>query len=223
MVSKLLSFQFVMPAAVAAGLVWASADPDPAPAGGPPAATGKTADAGGAKGDAKPKDKRKVRARAFLSTDRLPAGRTAEVAVVLDVAEGWHVNTDRPAAKHAVPTTVTVKTERGTVVGRFAFPTLPPLREGGPRRPVERLVGQVVLRAPVRVPATAAGGKESLEVSVKYQACNDSQCLRPKTLTFGGTLPVAAPGEPVRPANREWFQTPAPTTGPPATRTAERP
>ena len=163
----------------------------------------------------------KVRARAFLATDKLPAGRATTVAVVLDIQDGWHVRGAKPAEKYAIPTTVTVKTERGTTVGEFAFPTRPPLTPGGRPRPIEELHGRVVLRAPVTVPASAAGGGETLEVTVKYQACDAGQCLRPKTLTFGGTLPVAAPGEPVRPANREWF--PADSEGRDATRTAQRP
>ncbi len=100
----------------------------------------------------------KVRARAFLQTDKLPAGGRTEVAIVLDVQPGWHVNSNPAPTKYAVPTTVTVTTARGTRVGTFAFPTLPPATEGGPRRPVRHLSGQVVLRAPVQVPVEAAGG-----------------------------------------------------------------
>ncbi|QDT16933.1 protein-disulfide reductase DsbD domain-containing protein [Alienimonas californiensis] len=162
----------------------------------------------------------KVRARAFLKTDKLPAGARTEVAVVLDVQPGWHVNTNPAPSKYAVPTTVTVETSRGTRVGEFAYPTLPPATAGGPRRPVTELSGRVVLRAPVQVPVEAAGGNERLTVTVKYQACNANSCLRPKTLTFGGMLPVAAPGAPVHLANAEWFADDA--DGPDATRTAER-
>ena len=224
-----LAPRFAAHAAVAAGLTWATAAPPVAPAETPAPPGPRVADAakaGAAKPGAARKDAPKVRARAFLSTDRLPAGRTAEVAVVLDVADGWHVHSNPVTRDYAVPTTVTVRTGRGTTVGKFVYPTLPPERRGGPRRPVPHLAGRVVLRAPVSVPAGAAGGDETLEVSVKYQACDDAQCLRPKTLTFGGTLPVAAPGEPVTPANRKWFRAPEPgppDTRPPATRTAERP
>ena len=188
----------------------------------PPAAAQDAAAPG-----AKPAPK-KVRARAFLSTDKLPAGRTAEVAVVLDVAPGWHVNGNPAPSKYAVPTTVTVKTARGTEVGAFRFPTRPPAKKGGDPVPVKELAGRVVLRAPVRVPAEAAGGEEKLIVTVRYQACDAAQCLRPTWLSFGGTLPVAAPGEPVRPANAEWFPKESdrdgggPASRSAATRTAER-
>ena len=161
----------------------------------------------------------KVRARAFLKSDKLPAGRRTEVAVVLDIQPGWHINSNPAPTKYAVPTTVTVTTARGTLVGAFEFPTLPPAAPGGPRRPVKELSGRVVLRAPVRVPVEAAGGDETLTVTVKYQACNATSCLRPKTLTFGGMLPVAAPGAPVHLANAEWF---GPGHAADAPRTAER-
>ena len=179
------------PATGAAAHPTPAGDPGPAPPG----------DAGGKK------DAKKLRARAFLNFDKLPAGRTAEVAVVLDVRPGWHVQSNPPADRYGVPTVVTVKTTRGTKVGEFVYPTLPPKVPGGEPRPVPELAGRVVLRAPVEVPEAAAGGDETLEVSVKFQACNDTQCLRPKTLTFTGTLPVAGPSEAVAAANAEWFET----------------
>ena len=176
--------------------------------------------------DAPKEDAEKVRARAFLSTDKLPAGGEAVVAVVIDVRPGWHVYGNPGPNKYAVPTTVSVETKRGTQVGEFAYPTLPPLRKGGERRPMMELTGRVVLRAPVTVPAEAAGGDETLTVKVKFQACDDHRCLRPKTLTFGGMLPVAAPGAAVRPANEKWFEDAedgaAPASRSAATRTAER-
>ena len=212
MLTKLLSPSLLTSAAVVAGLAYVTAAPDPAPAAAPQAASEPK------------KDAPKVRARAFLATDKLPAGRDTTVAVVLDIREGWHVRGETPAEKYAIPTTVTVKTTRGTRVGRFAFPMKKSRIPGVKPKPVQELHGRVVLRARARVPAAAAGGNETLEVTVKYQACDDAQCLRPKTLTFGGTLPVAAPGEPVRPANREWFdEKTSPTDGRPATRTAGRP
>ncbi|NNJ25822.1 protein-disulfide reductase DsbD family protein [Alienimonas chondri] len=165
-------------------------------------------------------DAAKVRARAFLSTDKLPAGGRTRVAVVLDVEPGWHINSNPAPTKYAVPTTIAVQTARGTTVGTFAYPTLPPATPGGPRRPVKELSGRVVLTAPITVPVEAAGANESLTVVVKYQACNANSCLRPKTLTFGGMLPVAAPGSPIRPANAEWFPTESERGD--ATRTAER-
>ncbi len=55
---------------------------------------------------------------------------------------------------------------------------------------------------------------------MKYQACNANSCLRPKTLTFGGMLPVAEQGAQVHVANAKWF--PGTPDAPGATRTAER-
>ena len=194
----LLSPSLLASAAVVAGLVYVAGSPNPAPA------TRSAAAAPGPQAPpTKPKPVPKVRARAFLATDKLPAGRETTVAVVLDVMDGWHVRGEAPEEKYAIPTTVTVKTQRGTQIGSFAFPVKKSPIPGVKPKPLQELHGRVVLRAPVRVPASAAGGDETLDVTVKYQACDDAQCLRPKTLTFGGTLPVAAPGEPVRPANRE--------------------
>ena len=175
----------------------AAAAPEPGTAGPRPAAPAAPE---------KEKPKPKVRAKAFLATDKLPAGGTTEVAVVLQVAGGWHINTNPPKPEFVVPTEVTVKTERGTVVGTFDYPAGEPLAMPGFDEKVSVYEGLVVIRAPVTVPATVAGGDETLSVTVRYQPCNDANCLRPEKVELSGKLPVAAPGESVREINDRWFR-----------------
>ena len=182
-------------AALLAAALLATADPVPAGPHAGPDGVGE-----------KEKPKPKVRARAYLKTDRLPAGRTTEVAVVLQVAEGWHINTNPPRPKFVVPTEVTVKTKRGTVVGTFEYPKGDPLAMPGFEEKVHVYEGLVVLRAPVTVPESAAGESETFEVTVRYQPCNDANCLRPEKVELDGKLPVAAAGESVREINDRWFR-----------------
>ena len=176
-----------------------------------------------AAGFAEDKDAPVVRARAFLATDKLPAGGETKVAVVLDIKEGWHITGNPAPTEFAVPTTVKITTAAGTKIGEFAFPK-EPLPKNAPAgteaEPVAELHGRVVLIAPVTVPAGLSGSEE-VTVAVRYQPCNDSACLRPKTVSFSGTLPVAPAGTAVRPANRRWFA-PATESGTDPTRTAKR-
>ena len=116
---------------------------------------------------------------------------------------------------------MTVKTSRGTTVGAFAFPTLPPATPGGPRRPKSEAERAGRAAGPGGGAGRAAGADETLTVTVKYQACSATSCLRPKTLTFGGMLPVAAPGESVHLANAEWFPAKPRVAGAPAPPNAE--
>ena len=44
-----------------------------------------------------------------------------------------------------------------------------------------------------------------------HQACNDATCLPPKTFKLTGKVPVARPGEQVKPANQAYFPKPAAT------------
>ena len=51
----------------------------------------------------------------------------------------------------------------------------------------------------------AARETEELTVEVKFQACNEKQCLAPKTAQLIGRLPVAAKGETVKKVNEKVF------------------
>jgi hypothetical protein len=59
------------------------------------------------------------------------------------------------------------------------------------------------------VPEKAAGTVEEFELIIRYQACNDNGCERPKTLKFAAKVPVAKLNEKVNPINTKVFN-PAP-------------
>jgi hypothetical protein len=65
-----------------------------------------------------------------------------------------------------------------------------------------KLIGQL------EVPATAAGRKEDLTVTVAFQACNDAQCLPPKKLKLTLPVTVAKADEPVKQINEALFAPP---------------
>ena len=52
----------------------------------------------------------------------------------------------------------------------------------------------------------AARQTEEVSVEVKFQACNDQQCLPPKTAKLTGKIPVVPAGEQVKKINDEIFK-----------------
>lgn len=48
---------------------------------------------------------------------------------------------------------------------------------------VEKYSGQTSFTLPVRVPAEAVDGRREIRVNAVYQACNDTICLSPRTVT----------------------------------------
>ncbi len=150
-----------------------------------------------------PKDH--VRTRVFLAHDRLPAGKPCRVAVVIDVERGWHINTNAPPADFLIPTAVTVRSAHGTKAAGLKFPAGKDMAVAGVDRPIPVYEGRVVVFGTLEIPREAAGRTEELTVEVKFQACDDVNCLPPKTTKLVGKVPVAGPDEAVKTVNGEWF------------------
>ena len=145
----------------------------------------------------------KVAPRVFLSVDKLPAGGTCDVAVLLNIQDGWHVYANPAAEDYQVATRLTVASTQGTTLSQTLYPAGKGVEVFGERVAVYE--GRALLFATVAVPATAAGKTETLTFSVEYQACNDTNCLPPATAAKPGPVPVAAAGERPTPINPKIF------------------
>lgn len=147
-----------------------------------------------------------VRPQVLLPVDRLPAGRQVRFAVILDVEDGWHINTNPARPSFSQPTTVTVKAKHGTKVTTVDYPTGHDLTIEGFDEPVSVYEGRVLLFGTLNVPDAAARQTEELTVEIKFQACNEQLCLAPKTAKLIGKIPVAAAGESVKKINGKVFE-----------------
>jgi len=121
---------------------------------------------------------------------RLRAGN-AEAVVELTIAPGWHVNAHTPRDEFLVPTTLEVEPPPGQKAAEVSWP-----------EPVERTLaispGKALLlyegrvRLSAGLSGTAASGAPPLRARLRFQACNDSTCLPPKTLELTAEEPVHA-------------------------------
>jgi DsbC/DsbD-like thiol-disulfide interchange protein len=157
-----------------------------------------------AAGEQAPKDH--LRAQVFLPVDRLPAGGSCRFAVVLDVENGWHINANPAAFEFVKPTVVSVQAKHGTKAEKIDYPAGREQRVEGFDGPLRVYEGRVVLFGTLTVPKEAARQTEEVTVEVRFQACNDQQCVAPKTAKLVGKIPVAAPGETLKPMNEELFK-----------------
>jgi hypothetical protein len=151
------------------------------------------------------KSKDHLTAKVFLSTDKLPAGGRCRFVVILDVQDGWHINANPASPENMIPTTVTVKAKHKSKQLETKYPkgaefTLEELSE-----PLSVYEGQVQIRGEIEGASDAAGKTEELEFQIRYQACNDKNCLPPKTMKLSGKIDIVKPGTPVKQINQKYF------------------
>ena len=141
--------------------------------------------------------------------DKLPAGGTCQFIVLLDVKDGWHINANPPSPDHLIPTKVTFKSKLGTKLSDPKYPKGHGLKFAGEDSEASVYEGEVAIRGVLSIPEKAAGQVDDMEISITYQACNDTGCRPPKTIKLTGKLGVANRGEPTKSINARLFKEPA--------------
>ena len=158
----------------------------------------------------KPKKTEILAAEAHLSVDRLPAGSSCRIAMVLDIKEGWHINQNPPDPDLQSPTTFTMKSKHGSKLLNVKYPKGHKFLPMGAPEAIVVYEGHIVLFATIEVPESAAGETEEFDLLVKYQACSNDRCEPPKTLKLSGKVEVAPVGEKVKTINDKLFNPPKP-------------
>jgi thiol:disulfide interchange protein DsbD len=120
-------------------------------------------------------------------------GAAADVTIEADIAEGWHINAHQPNQKFLVPTNLTLTLPSGGTAGEVSYPN-PQSKTFAFAGDVQLLVyeGTLALRTAIQVPADFKGDALPIEAVLRFQACDDTSCLPPATVTESLSLPIAA-------------------------------
>ncbi len=109
----------------------------------------------------------------------LKAGKPASVELHFRVAKGLHINSHAPKDTSLIPTTFSVPDEPGVSLVSAQYPagvefTLP----ADPQTRLSVYTGEFTIEARV----TASPGDHLVQGKLHYQACDETQCMPPKTI-----------------------------------------
>lgn len=114
-----------------------------------------------------------------IEGNSIKRGGTARAIIVLDIPAELHVNSNTPNSEYSIPTTVKVKSENAKL-GDVRYPKGHDRKFGFSDGVLNVYEGRVEFSFDVAVPADFSGDAVSVEVTVRYQACNDEECYPPK-------------------------------------------
>jgi thiol:disulfide interchange protein DsbD len=119
---------------------------------------------------------------------------TATDAIVeIAIAPGWHINSHTPHEEFLIPTTLEILPPAGVTAGEVQYPKAVDrvlAFSGG--KAMALYEGTVKLLAPLS--GTAAKDAGPLRAKLRYQACDDTTCLPPKTVELVAEQQVARAG-----------------------------
>ena len=121
----------------------------------------------------------RVTVSAVTDSDRYVRWQESRLHVVLDVAPGWHVY-GRPIPDGYTPVTVEVESIPEVTFGTPEYPPSHPFRVEGLDEEFQVNEGRFEIRVPFAVNVPPGHGSVDFEVSVRHQACSESECRPPQ-------------------------------------------
>jgi DsbC/DsbD-like thiol-disulfide interchange protein len=136
-----------------------------------------------------------VKTKAYASLDPVPRGKEFQVAVVVDIANGYHMNSHKPLDSYLIPTTLTPQLPAGFTLAEAIYPPGKNLKfPFSPDKPLNVYTESVTLRLRLTAGEAATLGDTSIPMTLRYQACNNSACLPPVKVPVTAEIKVAATG-----------------------------
>jgi thiol:disulfide interchange protein DsbD len=123
----------------------------------------------------------------------IPRGGSADVAVVLDIASGWHVNSHEPLEEWLIATELLFEEPPFDVI-ETVFPEHEEMMFAFSDEPMAVYEGKVVIGLRVGIREGFEGSTLPVSGHVVVQACDDRSCLAPVEKPFWIELPVLAAG-----------------------------
>jgi DsbC/DsbD-like thiol-disulfide interchange protein len=143
---------------------------------------------------------------AYVSHDPVARGMAFEVAVVLKIHSGFHINAREVSADYLIPTDVRAEVPAGFKLSDVIYPkgTLQTF-VFSKNKPLNVYTDTVTVRLPLSVLPNAPLGPVHLAMKLRYQACSTEICLPPVTKDVEATINVVADRSAAHAANPEIF------------------
>jgi thiol:disulfide interchange protein DsbD len=147
-----------------------------------------------------------VQLEAYGSHQSIRPGEAFQIAVVLAMKPGFHINSSTPSDKSLIPTTVKFKPCEDIVFSPVSYP-MPEYASfpfSAKKMPVYS--GRVFIFCRGKVSEVISPGHRQIMGVVDFQLCSDKTCFMPDSVSFEVPLEVVKADEPVRLTNKDFFQ-----------------
>jgi thiol:disulfide interchange protein DsbD len=152
-----------------------------------------------------------VSVRTAWAVDRARPGDRLTLAVVLDIAAGYHINADSGQIEPLIdfkpyPTRVTITAaSEGLTVEPPFYPPAHPVTVEFARDPLMAFDGRTIVYVPMTLEKKALSEKVQVNVTISYQACENLVCLFPRQVVTTADLPVVVSEEAPQAVNQNLF------------------
>jgi hypothetical protein len=152
-----------------------------------------------------PNAKEVVAPTAYTSFDPVARGKSLQVAVVLKIRPGFHINAREKSEEYLIATDLKTNAPAGFQAGEVSYPKGELHTFTFTKKPLNVYQDTAILRLPLTVLPTAGIGEQHIPLKLRYQACSTEICLPPVTLDVDAKINVVASPSAAKPAHAELF------------------
>jgi thiol:disulfide interchange protein DsbD len=142
---------------------------------------------------------------AYVSLDPVARGGSFQLAVVLKIRNGFHINARETSADYLIATDLRADVPAGFKPGQISYPKGELHTFAFSKKPLNVYEDKVILRMALSALPDAPLGAHHIPLKLRYQACSNEVCLPPVTLDLDAAVNVAAAAEASHPVHLELF------------------
>jgi DsbC/DsbD-like thiol-disulfide interchange protein len=136
---------------------------------------------------------------AYASLDPAARGSSLQIAVVLKIRQGFHINAREKSEDYLIAPDLKVDPPAGFKIGEVSYPKGTLENFSFSKKPLNVYQGTVTLRMPLTALASAPLGEQHIPMKLRYQACSTEICLPPVTVNVDAIINIAATSKPAHP------------------------
>jgi DsbC/DsbD-like thiol-disulfide interchange protein len=153
-----------------------------------------------------PSGREVVKPEVYVSLDPAGRGSSFQVAVVMKIRPGFHVNAREKSEEYLIATDLKSDPPAGFSSGEVLYPKGKLEKFSFSKTPLNVYQDTVILRMTVNAQANAPLGEQHIPLKLRYQACSTEICLPPVTIPLDALVNVAASVSASKPAHAEFFR-----------------
>ena len=143
---------------------------------------------------------------AYVSLDQVPRGHTVDVALMLNITSGYHINSHTPSQSYLIPTNVTLADTSGFQPAGSNYPAGQMIKFAFSEDKLSVYSGSATIWLRFQAQTDAPLGEITLPIVVRYQACNATACLPPAKLAVPVHVSIATADTKTHPSHPEIFK-----------------
>ncbi len=152
-----------------------------------------------------PSGREVVKPEIYSSLDPAARGSSFQIAVVMKIRPGFHVNAREKSEDYLIATDLKAALPAGFNGGEVSYPKGKLEQFTFSKIPLNVYQDTVVLRMPVSALARAPLGEQHISLKLRYQACSTDLCLPPVTIPLDAVVNVVASASAAKPAHADIF------------------